>query len=190
MYLVFDTETTGLPKNWRAPTSDLDNWPRMIQVAWILFDEAGKEISKESHIIKPEGFIIPPEATKVHGISTEKAETEGEDLKTILNEFSNTMSKAEVLIAHNMGFDEKIIGAEFLRKEVSDSLSKIKKVCTKIMSTDFCQIPGVYGNKWPTLAELHTKLFNEDFKDAHDALVDTTTCAKCFFKLKELGVIK
>jgi len=30
MYLFFDTETTGLPRNWKAPVTDLDNWPRMV----------------------------------------------------------------------------------------------------------------------------------------------------------------
>ena len=27
MYLIFDTETTGLPKNFKAPITDTDNWP-------------------------------------------------------------------------------------------------------------------------------------------------------------------
>ena len=33
MILVFDTETTGLPKIDNAPLSDFDNWPRMVQLA-------------------------------------------------------------------------------------------------------------------------------------------------------------
>ena len=34
MYLFFDTETTGLPKRWNAPVTDLENWPRSFAGAW------------------------------------------------------------------------------------------------------------------------------------------------------------
>ena len=69
MYLFFDTETTGLPKRYNAPMDDLDNWPRLVQVAWILFDEEGKEIVSNSYIVRPEGFIIPKESSLIHGIT-------------------------------------------------------------------------------------------------------------------------
>ena len=51
MYLIFDTETTGLPKRWGAPISDTDNWPRCIQIAWQLHDEMGKIIEHEDYLI-------------------------------------------------------------------------------------------------------------------------------------------
>ena len=70
MYLIFDTETTGLPKKWNAPISDSENWPRCVQLAWQLHDNNGKLISNQSSIIKPDGFDIPFESEKVHGIST------------------------------------------------------------------------------------------------------------------------
>ena len=54
MYLFFDTETTGLPKDWKAPISDLDNWPRLVQIAWSHYDSSGNEISNNSYIIKIE----------------------------------------------------------------------------------------------------------------------------------------
>ena len=57
-------------------------------------------------------------------------------------------------------------------------------------STNYCAIPGFYGNyKWPTLDELHRKLFNTGFEDAHDASVDINATAKCFWELKRRGVI-
>ncbi len=55
MYLVYDTETTGLPKNWNAPISDSDNWPRCVQIAWQLHDKLGKQISNDKIIIQPDG---------------------------------------------------------------------------------------------------------------------------------------
>ena len=80
MYLIFDTETTGLPQNYSAPISDLDNWPRVVQLAWQLHDQAGNYLSGGNYIIKPDGFTIPFNAEKVHGISTQRALDEGHDI--------------------------------------------------------------------------------------------------------------
>lgn len=190
MYLFFDTETTGLPKNYKAPVDDLENWPRLVQLAWLIYDEQGKELSQGNRIIKPEGFTIPTQASNVHGITTEKALAEGLDLSEVMQEFAEEVKNSKLLVAHNMSFDEKIVGAEFLRKKIEHDLFSTSRFCTKEASTDFCAIPGYYGYKWPTLSELHIKLFNEDFEGAHDALVDVRACARCFFELAKLGVIK
>ncbi len=113
--LFFDTETTGVPKNWKAPISDIQNWPRLVQLAWQLYDEKGYLKESKGVIIKPDNFIIPKEASNVHGITTEKAYVDGEDLVKVLCEFENKLKETNILIAHNMSFDEKIIGAEFYR---------------------------------------------------------------------------
>jgi len=115
MYLFFDTETTGLPGNWKAPMTDLNNWPRLVQLAYLLFDNHGNKISSGDHIIKPDGFTIPNEASKIHGISTERANNDGIDLLTVLKDFQSLINQAEYLVAHNMNFDEKIVGAEFFK---------------------------------------------------------------------------
>ena len=189
MYLFFDTETTGLPRNWQAPLEDLNNWPRLVQIAWLLFDDNNQEIARANYIVRPEGFAIPEAAAQVHGITTEKALSQGEDLSLVLSDFSAATRDAKIIIAHNMSFDEKIAGAEFLRKEIEHELFTTPRFCTMQASTDFCAIPGNYGYKWPSLSELHIKLFKEDFPDAHDALVDVRACARCFFEMKNLGII-
>ena len=74
MYLIFDTETTGLPKKWKAPLSDSDNWPRCVQIAWQLHDLSGNCVSYENFIIKPNGYEIPYDSEKIHGISTQLAQ--------------------------------------------------------------------------------------------------------------------
>ena len=188
MYLFFDTETTGLPKNWKAPVTDLENWPRLVQLAWLLYDSRGHEIKRANRIIMPEGFAIPTEASKVHGISTERAIEEGIDLFDALNEFSGALNEADFLIAHNISFDEVIIGAEFLRKDITSRLVDIPKICTMKTTTNICQIPGRYGYKWPNLTELHQHLFQKGFDGAHDALADVRACADCFFELKKTGM--
>lgn len=189
MYLFFDTETTGLPKKWNAPISDFDNWPRLVQIAWLMYGLDGKKIKGKNYIIRPEGFEIPEEASRIHGITTEIARSKGKMLKSVLKEFSKAMIESDFIIAHNISFDEKIIESEFLRTGTQKSLFSPKKMCTKDLSTEFCAIAGSCGYKWPSLKELHIKLFGEDFEDAHDAMVDVKACARCFFELKKLGVV-
>ena len=188
MYLFFDTETTGLPKRWNAPVTDLDNWPRMVQLAWLLYDSRDQEIKRANRIIIPEGFIIPPAASKVHGITTKRAIEEGINLTDSLKEFADALNEADFLIAHNISFDEVIVGAEFLRKEVPNRLKDIPKICTMKTTTNICKIPGKNGYKWPNLTELYQTLFSKGFDNAHDALADVKACADCFFELKKTGL--
>ncbi len=189
MYLFFDTETTGLPKSWKAPVSDLNNWPRLVQIAWLQYDDKGNKVSGKDYIIKPDGWTIPEEASRVHGISTERAEKEGVELKMVLDEFAKLIEESNYLVAHNMSFDEKIIGAEFLREGITNSLFQTERLCTMHASTKYCKLPGNYGYKWPKLSELHIKLFDVDFEEAHNASVDIEACAKCFWELKRRDII-
>lgn len=189
MYLVFDTETSGLPQNWKAPVTAVNNWPRLIQIAWVEFTKAGEQIDRKSYIIRPEGFKISKAAIDVHGITTEQASTAGTDLVPVLLEFSNAIDRSKNLVAHNISFDEKVVGAEFLRNKISNRLFQTQRICTMKMSTNYCKIPGSYGYKWPSLSELHYKLFGSHFQEAHNADIDVEVCAKCFFELKRIGII-
>ena len=112
MYLIFDTETTGLPKNWKAPISDTENWPRCVQLAWQVHDEWGNLIESKSYIVKPDDYDIPFESEKIHGISTLLAEKEGINIDDILNEFNDSISKSKFIIGHNVNFD-LIYGRQF-----------------------------------------------------------------------------
>lgn len=189
MYLFFDTETTGLPRSWNAPITDLSNWPRMVQLGWVSTDPQGNILSEHDYTIKPSGFIIPDEASKIHGITTEKALSEGSDLQDVLLGFTRELSNSKLLVAHNLDFDSKVVAAELLRTNMTGDYLKMPAICTKVEATDFCKIPGNYGFKWPTLPELHTKLFNKELVDSHDALADAKACMRCFFELKNKGVI-
>ena len=190
LLFFFDTETTGLPRNWNAPLRDLDNWPRMVQLAWLLCDDAGNEIASANRIVRPQGFAIPLEASRVHGITTDRALAEGIPLADVLAEVLPQIQKASCAIAHNVSFDEKILGAECLRMGHPNPLQHVKTRCTMKESTSFCAIPGRYGDfKFPNLTELHRKLFNKAFSDAHDALADVRACKSAFYELRLRGVI-
>ncbi|MEQ9401959.1 MAG: DNA polymerase III subunit alpha [Cyclobacteriaceae bacterium] len=191
MYLIFDTETTGLPHNKTAPVEDLDNWPRLVQIAWQLHDNKGKLLSTGNHIVKPEGFTIPFNAEKIHGISTRRALEVGEDLAEVLQKFSEDVKKAEVLVGHNIEFDNKIIGAEYLRTAQENLLADAKNIDTSTQTVEFCQLAGGIGGrlKQPRLIELYTKLFGVPFDDAHDAAYDVDATAKAFFECLKRAII-
>jgi DNA polymerase III subunit alpha len=193
MYLIFDTETTGLPHNKTAPLTDLDNWPRLVQLAWQLNDARGKLISNHNYLIRPEGFDIPFKAEKVHGISTKRAQEEGEDLKTVFEAFRKDLARTNVLVGHNIEFDINIIGAEFIRQSLDTAqFLAMEKIDTGLVSVDFCQLTGGIGGrlKMPRLNELYHKLFGKDFEDAHDASYDVDATAKSFFGLIKKNVVK
>ncbi len=191
MYLIFDTETTGLPQDWKAPLTDFDNWPRCVQLAWQMHDAEGKLISVKNYIIKPDGFNIPFNAEKIHGISTERAIKEGVVIKNVLEEFITDLNHSKFVVGHNISFDNNIVGCELLRLGMSNYLVDFPSIDTKDDSTEYCAIPGGKGGrfKWPSLLELHTKLFNEDFAEAHNASADVEATSRCFLELVRLGVI-
>lgn len=189
MHLFFDTETTGIPRNYKAPASDARNWPRMVQLAWLTTDAEGNELAAAEYIIRPDGFTIPREAARIHGITTELALSEGHELRAVLADVTTVMEAAGLLIAHNMTFDEKILGAELLRCGLPNVVEAKPRACTMQASTEFCALPGRYGCKWPTLQELHQTLFAESFDGAHRALTDVRACARCFFELRRRGIM-
>lgn len=193
-YLFFDTETTGVPRNYKAPVTNSTNWPRLVQIAWLMADKNGNILKRKSVIIKPDGFSIPSDASAVHGITTERAQREGNPLDAVLEEFMNDVQLASSVVGHNIDFDMHIVGAELYRLDMDYDLLMDKPcICTMKSSTDFCAIPNpnsYYGGyKWPSLQELYRKLFNSDFADAHDALADITATKECFFELRKRGII-
>ncbi|MEH0154420.1 3'-5' exonuclease [Limibacter armeniacum] len=189
MYLFFDTETTGLPLNWKAPMTDLDNWPRIIQLAYASYDEGGNLLKKRVELIKPDGWIMPTGDFWIeNGFSQEQSEELGLPILEVLQDFITQVEQNPYLIAHNMSYDYNVAGAELIRAKLF-AKKKPVKICTKDESTDFCKLEGPYGYKWPKLEELHHILFEEGFDNAHDALADVEACARCFFELVRRGVI-
>lgn len=186
MYLIFDTETTGLPKRWDAPISDTDNWPRCIQIAWQLHDGMGNCIEHQDYLVQPDGFNIPYDAEKIHGISTDLAQQQGVPLAEVLAKFNAALAKTKFVVGQNVGFDLNIMGAEFHREGVANNLQELPVLdtCTE-HTANLCQLPGGrYGRfKLPTLTELHEFLFNTPFAEAHNATADVEATTRCFLEL-------
>jgi len=189
MYLIFDTETTGLPKSWNAPITDTDNWPRCIQIAWQLHDDMGNLLDRNDFLIQPDGFNIPYDAERIHGISTELAQEKGISLIEGLRLFNEALSKTTFIVGQNVEFDVNIMGCEFHRLGVENNLTKLPVLDTCTEKTALlCQLPGGRGGKFklPTLTELHKHLFGIDFAEAHNATADVEATTRCFLELIRL----
>jgi len=190
MYTFFDTETNGLPKDYKASMFNVDNWPRVIQLGWIFLSEDLKTKSENKFFIKPDGWVVPKEDFWTNkGYNTARCEAEGMPMKMVLEMLVKDINRSKYMIAHNVDFDYNVLGAEMIRYKAR-ATAKTDKICTMKIGTDICQIPGQYGKsfKWPKLEELHKHLFGMDFIGAHDALSDCQATMACFLKMKENGI--
>ena len=201
--LFFDTETTGLPLDFDEPYTNVKNWPRLVQLSWILEDTETKEVTEHDFIIKPEGFIIPFAATKIHHISHGRAERNGKPIQSVLSKFELDILKADLLVGHNIEFDLNIVGAEFYRLKKDKecvlaprTINKIIKTlfskpncCTMETGTYYTKIETYNGEyKWPKLIELYRHLFGHDFKGAHNSLDDIRATRECFWEMLRLNI--
>jgi restriction system protein len=195
-YLVFDIETTGLPINRHAPPDDFKNWPYVIQIAWLLFDDEHKLIEHSNCYLK-QPVEIPTAATNIHGITTAMMLEKGIEPSNVYANFKKVIDNTEYLICHNIDFEIPIIHCDFLRNGMQWDFPNNKMLCTMKTGTRFCKIPpcknGEY--KWPTLTELYQKCFFPNdtvigISNMHSANIDAAMTAQCFFKLKELGFFK
>ena len=193
MYLIFDTETTGLPRNWNAPITDTDNWPRCIQIAWQLHDEFGNLIENQDYLVNPDGFNIPYDAERIHGISTELAQEQGIGLQEVLEKFNIALSKAKFVVGQNIGFDVNIMGCEFHRMGVESPMAQmpVLDTCTET-TAELLRLPGGRGGRFklPNLTELHQYLFGVPFSEAHNATADVEATTRCFFQLLKIDAFR
>lgn len=191
--IFFDTETNGKPKRYNASMADVNNWPRVTQLAWLIAEsETGEAVLSHQSLITPDGWTIPKEEFFIkNNMSTERCEANGKPLTEIIELFNShiDLHAVDIIVAHNMDFDINVLGAEMIRIKVKPN-RKLKRICTMQNSTDLCQLPGQYGYKWPRLEELYQFLFNGKFGGAHDALNDVHACKECFFELVKRGVVK
>lgn len=187
MFLIFDTETTGFPQGKAPDHTDLAAYDsaRMVQLAWQLHDAQGALLNAGNYIIRPDGFEIPYSAIKVHGITNERAMRDGVPVQEALEAFSADLKAAGYNVGHNIGFDLGVVGSEYHRAGMDSPMFELGVIDTKDVSTEWCALPGGKGGKfkWPTLTELHIKLFGKAFEAAHDAAFDADATARCFFGL-------
>jgi DNA polymerase III epsilon subunit-like protein len=204
--LIFDTETTGLPKTKIMNQDTLDKWPHIVQFSFVIFDTSENDITKtyDSIIKMQDGLLIPAESTAIHGITSEISEKCGINVEEALKEFFLHLKEVDLLVGHNVVFDINMVYIELLRviyskkydqRVISDYkfdlhfLTNFNKIyCTMQESIELCEIHAVskYGKeytKFPKLSELHEKLFATKPQNLHNSLVDILITLRCFMKL-------
>jgi DNA polymerase-3 subunit epsilon len=195
LHLIYDTETTGLPIDYKAHVHEVDNWPRLVQLAFVVCNDEWETLTMRNYIIKPDGFEIPEEAADIHGITTQIAESTGVDIEIPLREMAIAQELCGVQVGHNLNFDRKVLGAEFIRNDMDGAYDYSKcllpRICTMFKTTKLVGLKQEGSNrvKWPTLEELYSFLFNEPMEGAHDAMVDVMATHACYKRLVETGEI-
>lgn len=186
--LFFDTETSGLPNNYKAHYSKTENWPRIVQLAWLIADNNGKILAESDYIIKVD-FEIPKEVSRIHGITNALAAKQGVPINEVLQNFLIDIEKTDRLVCHNVGFDLPVLQSELWRNGLKHEIT-IPNFCTMRSSTEYCQLPGNRGYKWPRLAELYNICFGGKIIDAHNAKADIRATYEIFYHLKKEKVFE
>ena len=193
--LVFDTETTGLPKNYGIPAfKQPGNWPHMVSISWALLDtETNKIAATYSSYVVPEGWEIPAEATRIHGITTEMATVDGNSLKCVIDMFMSV--PCDMVVAHNADFDKNVIVNAIVHDlgmpvEGEHDIFRDPVRCTMKASTNICKIATSRGYKWPKLSELYYYVLKKQIpvEIEHQALYDTLNLVEIIQNSRDLQV--
>ena len=177
--LIFDTETTGLPKSRSSATDAPNNWPHIVSISWVILDD--NKITKQTeYIVKPEKWVIPDDSIKIHGITNEIANEKGYPLQTVISEF--LAEQCDFMVAHNMDFDHNVLINAIkwdLGFEFKGFTTPMK--CTMRLSKNQCKLPGRFGYKVPKLKELYEFVFKKKPNESrlHGSLYDTLILAEC-----------
>lgn len=183
LILPFDTETTGIP-NWQTPSGG-DDQPHIVQLAALLVDsDTQKTIQSMDVIVRPNGWTIDQEMTDIHGITQEFAMDVGIPEKIALEMFLALHEAADLRVAHNTTFDNRIIRIATKRYSSEDVINAWKDApyyCTMINGRK------VMGGKQPKLTEAYKHFTGLDLEDAHSAMADTQACAKVYFGILDFN---
>lgn len=167
--LLFDTETTGLPTQRNTPaTLSPHIWPDLVSISWILCDNQ-RVLKRETHYIKPNGWVIPEDSIKIHGITNDYAAANGHELKAVMEKFKADLFTAHRVIAHNMEFDRNVV-IHALKWRLNQDHTQIwdpkKELCSMVASKNELKLPSKYPKpddlyKNPRLDELYTDTFKK-----------------------------
>jgi DNA polymerase-3 subunit alpha len=200
--LIFDVETTGL-----LPKNNTDSPVYITQLSFAMYDAKKNRLIKtyNAYINIPEEVPISNKITELTGIDRKKLSSEGIDIIDVLETFYDAYCRADIIVAHNLDFDSKVMEIEANRnydrltnKELApyivwmfDSIYKkltnLVMKCTMKMSKELCNIQRVNSRgpyiKFPTLCELYEKLFHTKPENLHNSMIDVLACLRCYLKL-------
>lgn len=192
MYLIFDCSALSGYTDYKANFTEVDSWPRLIHISWILLDENYKPIEDFDCIPNDSDIIIDSKSMSKAHIDADDIQKKGSPMATILDNFSASVEKAEYIFAHNLNYNENLVGAEYVRAKKSINLfSNKNRYCLMEEGTYYCKIPTKGGKyKFPTLPELHATCFGQTYGPVGNARSDVIAAARCFIKMKKIGQLE
>ena len=188
-YILFiDTETSGLPVKWYLPYDAIDNWPHAIQISWIIYTKNGEKIKEENCFINNIACNVSPVAFKVHGITTAFLTINGQSQNEVLNMLKKDLENYQpMVIGHFIELDYHVIGAAYYREAIANPLADVSTFCIMLASQHLQQNPH---HKFLKLGELYQLLFKKILTNQHNAMVDASATADCFFEMLKTNQIK
>ncbi len=186
--LVIDTETSDKPRKWQASTQQVDKWPFILQIAWVVCNQKGDILVTRDYYINPkEDISINKDSFNLHKISKKVLQEKGLDRTTVLNLLKEDLEKYNPLIVgHFLRFDIKMLEVSFNRAGLLQNFSEKTKFCTMYYSRP--PLPNS-NQQFLRLDELYYSLFKNKIKNYHNALADTLATKACYFKLLNDGNI-
>ena len=187
-YLLFvDTETSGLPKDWSKPYSAVDNWPYIVQLAWVVYTKEGNAVKSENHYIKPVDYSISDISRQIHGISDAFLMEHGKTRKEVMQLiYQDLLYYQPLVVGHFMQLDYHMLGLGFYRAGLENPLKELATFCTMQFTSNFYRESG---HKYLRLNQLYERLFGVAMQQQHNALADATATARCFFEMRKRGDI-
>lgn len=173
--LIFDTETTGLPKH---PAAKDEVQPRIIEWGGVLVDCAGKILDEYDTLVNP-GVSLPPEIVKITGITDEDL-LDAPRFVEVAARVRELFASADLLVAHNLPFDRGLMELELARADITDWPWPEGQVCT-------VQEHAEEWGRRPKLLELHQEYFGEPLAQKHRALDDVYALARIAHAAGVLG---
>jgi hypothetical protein len=195
MLMCIVTDTTGFPKGRYSNPHDTKSFDtaRVVGLSWVLCDEKGNVVKEETHVIKPEGFEILEGAAKVHGITTEKATTTGENWDDVAGTWEEDWKGVTAILGHNVRFAVNVLSSELYRRgkaDLADHLRARPSHCTMNLGEPITRIVrhndrGSY-TKFPSLGELYEKLHGSALPEPRSSLANVKDCVGCYIKIKNM----
>jgi len=183
-FLFIDIETTGLPESDRISNENLDLWPNIIQMSWIVTDSNGKILKQEDYLVTQHNFKFDNFTNRIHKHKIAKSKTHGTHIRKILSRIDSDFKKVQVIIGHNIEFDLKMLKVEYLRNGFKENFLDKIHFCTMINTIRFCEFKNENGGfKFPKLSELNMKLFNNNLEKEYNSIVNVKSICNCFWEL-------
>lgn len=201
MFLIFDTETTGVP-DFKKPADD-PSQPRLCSVAACLVNGDGEIVDEFYSLVNPKGWseetiARAADAFAINGLTMERLRDEGDSIDAILGRLRWLQERSEGVATYGITFDTKMVRSERRRLGLEDHYGSRPTFCVQRAAVNLCKIPPTEkmmasGRKWfktPNLTEAVSILLGETLEGAHDALADTKATVKLFNYMRQRGHVE